>query len=109
MEKMDTENLNKEHRKDGIISILITIVGLLGLIMTLLLFKENKTIEATPTNSNDRFEIIYEQSLPTDQCITKILVDRETDVEYLMVFDKVSHSMSITLMRDKGGMVLLRE
>jgi hypothetical protein len=36
-----------------------------------------------------------------------ITVDRETDVEYLIIYR--GDNMAVTLMRDKGGMVLLRE
>ena len=114
MEKTETDNLFEKNEKDikyeKVISSFIVMAGLVVLMLILLLFyKKDETIEVTSTNSNDRFEIVYEQNLSTDQCIIKILVDRETDVEYLMAYDKVSHSMSVSLMRDKGGMVLLRE
>ena len=118
MQKQDTDNLLEQLKKDEehitrdkkLMPLLITIVGIVVLMFMILIFyEEDKTTEITSTNFEDRFEIIYEQDLPTDQCKVRILVDRDTDVEYLMVYDKVSHDMSITLMRDKGGMVLLRE
>ena len=54
-----------------------------------------------------RIEIIEEGSI--DKYYNyKIIVDRETDVEYLIV-QKAGDGVGISIMRDSGGMVKLRE
>ena len=111
MEDKKTEEVTqKEDKHEDIISTLFALLGLAVLIILIMFFqKRNNTEDITPINSEDRFEIIYEQDIPSEQIDIKILVDRDTDVEYMLIQDRVSHNSSITLMRDKGGMVLLRE
>ena len=54
-----------------------------------------------------RIEVIEERSI--DKYYNyKIIVDRETDVEYLII-QKPGDGIGITIMRDSGGMVKLRE
>ena len=54
-----------------------------------------------------RIEIIEEGSI--DRYYNyKIVVDRETDVEYLII-QKPGDGVGVTIMRDSGGMVKLRE
>ena len=111
MEDKKTEIIEeKDNKHEDIVSTLLVLLGLTVLIILIMFFqKRNNTEEITSINSEDRFEIIYEQDIPSEQLEIRILVDRDTDVEYLLIYDKVSHNTSITLMRDKGGMVLLRE
>ena len=54
-----------------------------------------------------RIEVIEEGSV--DRYYNyKIIVDRETDVEYLII-QKPGDGVGVTIMRDSGGMVKLRE
>lgn len=54
-----------------------------------------------------RFETIEEGQLDKNYLYYKVVVDRETDVEYLII--NRGDNISVSLMRDSGGMVLLRE
>ena len=55
-----------------------------------------------------RIEVIEEGSV--DRYYNyKIIVDRETDVEYLIIQKHPGEGIGVTIMRDSGGMVKLRE
>lgn len=61
--------------------------------------KTKKVSSTFETDDKDsRFDVIYDRGEYT------IIVDRETDVEYLIV-----NGSGVTVMRDSGGMVLRRE
>ena len=104
------EKIEKNEKQDKIMYIMLYVLGVVMLLILILFASiNNKDKPLKSTNSDDRFEIVYEQNIPSDKYIVKILVDRDTDIEYLLLENKISHSTSIELMRDKGGMVLLRE
>lgn len=62
---------------------------------------------ATEENTDSRIEIIEERVIPGSYFNYYIIVDRATDVTYLMVGD--NHGVGITELRESGGTVKLRE
>ena len=74
---------------------------------TIFLFAVRGTSPKAEEELDFRIELIEEGSI--DKYYNyKIVVDRETDVEYLIV-QKPGDGVGVTIMRDSGGMVKLRE
>lgn len=80
----------------------------LFILCTVFLFAVRGTSPKAEEELDFRIELIEEGSIDR-YCNYKIVVDRETDVEYLIVQKPGGDGTGITIMRDSGGMVKLRE
>lgn len=103
--------INKEIVATAIIlsmAVLIVFCIILGFILE---SKNAEKIHMMPMqNDENRFDVEHIEALSIPErryAHVGIITDRETDVQYIIVYDK--KGIGISTMRDKGGTVLLRE
>lgn len=92
----------KDNLKEILLAVFISIIFFL--LMALVLRKPSPVVEEDLAS-----RIISVESGTVDGYYNyKIVADRETDVEYLII-QKAGDGIGVTVMRDSGGTVLRRE
>ena len=82
------------------------LIGVCAFIIAFIIYSGRASSNAE-VEHDSRIEIIEESAISGSYYNYVILVDRDTDVTYLLVQD--SHGIGITEIRDSGGMVKLRD
>ena len=94
--------------KDELKGFLVALVGIfLGFIITMGIIMAHNAERKNAEPDLPRVEMIKRGTIEGTYMNYMITVDRETDVEYLIIYR--GDNVSVTLMRDSGGMILLRE